>query len=137
VYGTDNGSPGNFHWCSNEKPFEPKEVKWAPGEPNSQFHCVYLKNMGGNKSVLATADCTTKKKFLCDVRKKETGGMAMQQECMEIWGITSSLKFILRLYFSYFSKYHVSGNIDFIQMAGVISANYTHDLKVYLFIMIN
>jgi hypothetical protein len=98
VYGMDDGAPGNFHWCSNEKPFEPKEVKWAPGEPNSQFHCVYLKNMGGNKSVLATADCATKKKFLCDVRKKETGGMAMQQECMEIWGITSSLKFILRLF---------------------------------------
>jgi Lectin C-type domain len=89
VYGTDNGSPGNFHWCSNEKLFEPKEVKWAPGEPNSQFHCVYLKNMGSNKSVLATADCNSEKKFLCDVRKKATGGLAMQQECMETWGVSA------------------------------------------------
>jgi hypothetical protein len=89
VYGTDNGSPGNFHWCSNEKLFESKEVTWAPGEPNSQFHCVYLKNMGSNKSVLATADCNTEKKFLCDVRKKATGGLAMQQECMETWGISA------------------------------------------------
>jgi hypothetical protein len=49
--------------------------------------------MGGNKSVLATADCSTNKKFLCDVRKKNTDGLAMQQECMEIWGITTSEEF--------------------------------------------
>jgi hypothetical protein len=90
VYGTDTGVPGNFHWCSNWREFEPNEIAWAPGEPNSQFHCVYLKNMGVNKSVLATADCDEKKKFLCDVRKKGTGAMAQQQECKEIWGIKDS-----------------------------------------------
>jgi hypothetical protein len=99
VYGTDDGAPGNFHWCSNVKPFEPKEVKWAPGEPNSQFHCVYLKNMGGNKSALATADCNSEKKFLCDVRKKQTGGLAMQQECMEIWGVSISLNIEMLIFY--------------------------------------
>jgi hypothetical protein len=90
VYGTDLGSPGKFFWCSNEREFEPKEIAWAPGEPNNKYHCVYLKNLGVNKTVLATADCETEKKFLCDVRKKGAGGPAMQQECLEIWGITTS-----------------------------------------------
>jgi hypothetical protein len=93
VYGTDNGSPGHFHWCTNEREFEPREVAWAPGEPNSKFHCVYLKNKGVNQSVLATADCDTEKKFLCDVRQNGTGGLAMQKECLEIWGITTSQEF--------------------------------------------
>jgi hypothetical protein len=100
VYGTDNGSVGNFHWCSTEKLFEPREVKWAPGEPNSQFHCVYLKNMGGNESALATADCTTEKKFLCDVRKKATAGLAMQQECLETWGISTGRLKLIQHYLS-------------------------------------
>jgi hypothetical protein len=90
VYGTDNGVPGKFHWCSNEREFEPREIAWDVGEPNNKFHCVYLKNKGVNQSVLATADCETEKKFLCDVRKKATGGLALQQECLEIWGITTS-----------------------------------------------
>jgi len=51
--------------------------------------------MGGNKSVLATADCNAEKKFICDVKKKETGGLAMQQECMEIWGISTSLEYLI------------------------------------------
>jgi len=89
VYGTDSGCPGNFHWCGNVREFDPKEVTWAPGEPNTNFHCVYLKNKGGNASVLATADCSQKKKFICDVREKGTDGMAMQQECLEIWGISA------------------------------------------------
>jgi len=90
VYGTDSGTPGQFHWCSNGREFEPREIAWDIGEPNSKFHCVYLKNKGVNQSVLATADCDTEKKFLCDVRKKGTTGMAIQQECLEIWGITPS-----------------------------------------------
>jgi hypothetical protein len=90
VYGTDNGTPGHFHWCSNGREFEPREIAWDDGEPNSKFHCVYMKNKGVNKTVLATADCDTEKKFLCDVQKKGTTGLAMQQECLDIWGITES-----------------------------------------------
>jgi len=134
VYGTDNGAPGNFHWCSNRKEFEPKEIAWAPGEPNKQFHCVYLKKMGVNNTVLATADCETEKKFLCDVRKKGTDGMAMQQECMEIWGITPSRDFKFfympnskRQYFIYLA------DLISLQTAGATSASYTQNLKVLFF----
>jgi len=71
--------------------FDPEEVTWAAGEPNSAFHCAYLKNKGGNDSALATADCAAEKKFICDVRKKGTAGLAMQQECLEIWGISAGI----------------------------------------------
>jgi hypothetical protein len=31
-------------------------------------------------------------RFLCDVRKKGTDGMAMQQECLETWDVTAGEK---------------------------------------------
>jgi hypothetical protein len=42
-----------------------------------------------NDSNLAVANCSTEMRFLCDVRKKGTDGMAMQQECLETWGVTA------------------------------------------------
>jgi hypothetical protein len=100
LYGTDNGcSPGNMHWCSDYKQFQPKEVTWAPGEPSNKGSCVYLKS--SNSSSLATADCSTEMRFLCDVRKKGTTGMAMQQECMETWNVTPSERLVLLLVFFY------------------------------------
>jgi Lectin C-type domain len=85
LYGTDNGcSPGNMHWCSSFKQFQPKEVTWASGEPN-KGSCVYMKS--SNSSSLATANCSTEMRFLCDVRKKGTEGLAMQQECLETWDV--------------------------------------------------
>jgi hypothetical protein len=89
LYGTDNGcSPSNMHWCSNYKQFQPKEVTWAAGEPSNKGSCVYLKS--SNASSLATEDCNKEMRFLCDVRKKGTDGMAMQKECMETWNVTAS-----------------------------------------------
>jgi hypothetical protein len=89
LYGTDNGcSPGNMHWCSNYQQFQPKEVTWASGEPSKKGRCVYMKS--SNASSLAIEDCSKEMRFLCDVRKKGTDGMAMQQECMETWGVTPS-----------------------------------------------
>jgi Lectin C-type domain len=88
LYGTDNGcSPGNMHWCSNFKQFQPKEVNWAVGEPK-KGNCVYLKSSNSSSS-LATEDCSKEMRFLCDVRKKGTEGMAMQQECLETWDVTA------------------------------------------------
>jgi len=75
--------------------FDPDEVTWAPGEPTSNFHCTYLKNKGSNQSALATADCGEEKRFICDVRKKGTDGLAMQQECLEIWGISAGDIYII------------------------------------------
>jgi hypothetical protein len=57
---------------------------------------VYLKNKGGNQSALATADCVTKKKFICDVRKLGEAGMSMQQECLETWGISMGIDNIIQ-----------------------------------------
>jgi hypothetical protein len=92
VYGTDNGCfAGNMHWCSNFRPFQPKEVAWAPGEPSSNGSCVYMKS--SNASTLATANCSTEMRFLCDVRKKGTEGMALQQECLETWSVTAGWHF--------------------------------------------
>jgi hypothetical protein len=88
LYGTDNGcSPGNMHWCSNFKQLQPKEVTWAAGEPSNKGRCVYLKS--SNSSSLATEDCSKEMRFLCDVRKKGTDGMAMQRECLETWDVTA------------------------------------------------
>jgi hypothetical protein len=102
LYGTDNGcSPGNMHWCSNYKQFQPKEVTWAAGEPSNKGRCVYMKS--SNASSLATEDCSKEMRFLCDVRKKGTDGMAMQQECLETWNVTSgeSECFIFSTSYSY------------------------------------
>jgi len=91
LYGTDNGcSPGNMHWCSNLKPFQPKETTWADGEPNNKGGCVYMNSR--NSSSLAMANCSREMHFLCDVRKKGTDGMAMQQECLETWDVTAGDK---------------------------------------------
>jgi hypothetical protein len=66
LYGTDNGcSTGNMHWCSNFRPFELKEVLWAPGEPSNNGSCAYMKN--SNASTLATANCSTPMRFLLPV----------------------------------------------------------------------
>jgi hypothetical protein len=87
LYGTDNGcSTGNFHWCSNFRPFQSKEVSWGPGEPSSKGNCVYMQQ--ANVSSLAIANCSTEMYFLCDVRKKGTDGLAMQQECLDTWDVT-------------------------------------------------
>jgi hypothetical protein len=89
LYGTDTGcSSGNMHWCSNFRPFQPNDISWASGEPRSsnKGKCVYMKS--SNTSSLATDDCSKEMRFLCDVRKKGTDGMAMQQECLETWDVT-------------------------------------------------
>jgi hypothetical protein len=77
-----------MHWCTDFKPFQPKEVSWAAGEPGSTGGCVYMKS--SNSSSLATANCSKEMRFLCDIRKKGTSGLAMQQECLETWNVTSS-----------------------------------------------
>jgi hypothetical protein len=88
VYGTDYGcSSGDYHWCTDFKQFAPKEVTWGTGQPNKKLNCVYMRSNNG--STLATADCGSEKRFLCDVRKSGKSGMATQQECLETWNVTT------------------------------------------------
>jgi len=55
---------------------------------------------------LATADCDTEKKFICDVGKKGTAGLALQQECLEIWGISAG-----KAFFSICVNYNLNINL--------------------------
>ncbi|CAB3387046.1 Hypothetical predicted protein [Cloeon dipterum] len=85
--GTDLGCPSDFWWCSLNRGFDNSELKWKAGHPKSG--CVYLESRNGSV-LLATADCTEKKKYLCEARKKATVQKGTQGECAEIWNITSS-----------------------------------------------
>jgi hypothetical protein len=131
LYGTDSGcSPGNMHWCSNLKPFQPKEVTWAPGEPSTTGGCVYLKS--SNSSTLATADCSKEMRFLCDVRKKGTYGMAMQQECLETWNVTvreCALTFFLFAFMQ--KKNHSAEELDALTNTSVDIKSLGRHVKVF------
>jgi len=67
--GTDQDCPGKFKWCSNDKDFVPAEINWKKGHPQSG--CTYLELQStSNATVLATADSTQQKLFLCEVNYK-------------------------------------------------------------------
>ncbi|XP_065346446.1 uncharacterized protein LOC135943712 [Cloeon dipterum] len=85
--GTDLNCESNFHWCSNDRGFVSSEIAWKSGHPKAGFDCVYLEARNGSM-LLATDNCDEKKKFLCEVRKKGTSGIAMQRECAETWDIS-------------------------------------------------
>ncbi|CAB3386814.1 Hypothetical predicted protein [Cloeon dipterum] len=85
--GTDLNCESNFHWCSIDRGFVSSEVAWKSGHPKVGFDCVYLEARNGSM-LLATDNCDEKKKFLCEVRKKGTSGIAMQRECAETWDIS-------------------------------------------------
>ncbi|XP_065345774.1 uncharacterized protein LOC135943246 [Cloeon dipterum] len=87
--GTDLRCDSNFRWCSRSQDFVEPELKWKAGHPLKGSNCVYLEVRNGSV-LLASADCAEKKDFLCEVRRKNTFGKAMQTECAEIWDITSN-----------------------------------------------
>ncbi|XP_065345723.1 uncharacterized protein LOC135943196 [Cloeon dipterum] len=84
--GTDLGCPSDFWWCSLNRGFVNSELEWKAGHPKSG--CVYLESRNGSV-LLASADCTEKKKYLCEARKKATVQKGTQGECAEIWNITT------------------------------------------------
>jgi len=84
VAGTDKDCDGKHRWCSIDKNFVSKEVKWKTGHPKLELDCVYLENA---THFLATADCSEEKNFLCEVRNEGTYGKAMQEECATLWDI--------------------------------------------------
>jgi len=69
--GTDQGCPGKFIWCGNNRTFLQSEINWKPGHPTEVGDCVYLNSVVGpmNASHLVTEDCNVKKRFLCEVKK--------------------------------------------------------------------
>jgi hypothetical protein len=89
--GTDKGDvPNAWTWCSSSENFEPKETTWAPGYPNNNGDCVYLKNplsKDGNIS-LYNGDCDEEKFFICDTRLYGEVPGSMQMDCMDEWKVT-------------------------------------------------
>jgi len=83
--GTDKDCEGNYQWCSIGRKFVNKEMKWKSGHPIAELDCVYLES---GTQLLASANCSEQKNFLCEVKKEGTSRKAMQQECAEIWKIT-------------------------------------------------
>ncbi|CAB3388505.1 Hypothetical predicted protein [Cloeon dipterum] len=89
ISGTNVDCPSTFRWCSRNLDFIDSELKWKAGHPVSGLGCVYLEVRNGSV-LLATADCSENKTFLCDIRKNQTSQKAMQAECANIWNITSA-----------------------------------------------
>ncbi|CAB3370367.1 Hypothetical predicted protein [Cloeon dipterum] len=88
--GTDLGCPSNFRWCSLDRDFINPELIWKAGHPIKGLNCVYLEARN-ESSLLATADCAEEKNFLCDVRRSAASAqLGTQNECAEIWNVTSS-----------------------------------------------
>jgi hypothetical protein len=106
-----------MHWCSNFKQFQPKEVTWAAGEPSSSGGCVYMKS--SNSSSLATDNCSTEMRFLCDVRKSGSPGMSMQQECLETWSVTPGESAILIYNFRIFKINYFAAELDLLTNTSV------------------
>jgi Lectin C-type domain len=67
---TDKNSTGRFRWCSSGAMVIKDVVRWKPAHPTTG--CVYLDNTVkmDNVTVLATADCTQEKYFICEASLK-------------------------------------------------------------------
>jgi hypothetical protein len=67
--GTDKNCNGAFRWCSVDKAFIKKEVRWGEKEPNlKRGNCVMTKlHVNESRNTLFTAACNDKKQFVCEV----------------------------------------------------------------------
>lgn len=67
--GSDKNCNGAFRWCSVDKAFNKKEVRWDENEPNlKRGSCVVTKvQVNESQNTLSTADCQEKKQFICEV----------------------------------------------------------------------
>jgi len=106
--GTDFECPNTYFWCSKETEIVPSEISWKPGHPDaSTGDCVHVQIKNGTKDVapLGISDCSEKKNYICEVRKKGTKGRSLSLECMELWdvseGTTIKLKFCILIVWLY------------------------------------
>ncbi|XP_059482855.1 uncharacterized protein LOC132201014 [Neocloeon triangulifer] len=88
--GTDQNCPDKFHWCSAQKNFLKNEIRWKSGHPDPNFDCVManFNSSLANFTELATANCSVPKKFVCEIRQKNTARLALQEECAALWNVT-------------------------------------------------
>ncbi|XP_065348102.1 uncharacterized protein LOC135944810 [Cloeon dipterum] len=79
--GTDNGCPGAFGWCAENKLV--RNALWAPGEPRAGNYCV-VADVRTTNTTLMTADCTQSLRFICETRDTSnatSAGETIKDEC--------------------------------------------------------
>ncbi|XP_065351716.1 uncharacterized protein LOC135947075 isoform X2 [Cloeon dipterum] len=117
--GTDVGCPSTFRWCPLNRNFINPELSWKEGHPKEGLDCVYLEARNGSV-LLATANCTEQKFFFCDLIKVAASSQrAIQNECADIWDITSEQIDNL-LISSFFNSLNITQNLRcFLKCIGV------------------
>ncbi|XP_065340561.1 uncharacterized protein LOC135939885 [Cloeon dipterum] len=109
--GTDLDCKGNYRWCSVDRAFVKSEVRWANIKPivkSERCVTIQMSDMETN-TALQTADCSAIKRFVCEVRQSGTTVQSIQDECIDLIGL---------------SKDEVDG-LD-------ITKNYTYSMKCFL-----
>ncbi|CAB3387487.1 Hypothetical predicted protein [Cloeon dipterum] len=117
--GTDVGCPSSFRWCPLNRNFIDPELRWKEGHPKDGLDCVYLEARNGSV-LLATANCTEQKFFFCDLIKVASSpNRAIQNECADIWEITTEQIDNL-LISSFFDSLNITQNLRcFLKCMGV------------------
>jgi hypothetical protein len=68
--GTDKDCSGKYRWCSMDKDLIPAEINWKKGHPKGGCTSIEMQYTT-NATVMATADCSEEKQFLCEVFVKK------------------------------------------------------------------
>ncbi|XP_065345303.1 uncharacterized protein LOC135942891 [Cloeon dipterum] len=79
--GTENGCPGAFGWCAENKLV--RNAMWARNEPRNGSHCIAA-TVSSTNTTLMTADCRLALRFICETRDTSNStskGEAMKDEC--------------------------------------------------------
>ncbi|CAB3386809.1 Hypothetical predicted protein [Cloeon dipterum] len=79
--GTENGCPGAFGWCAENKLV--RNAMWARNEPRNGSHCLAAA-VSSTNTTLMTADCGLALRFICETRDTSNStskGEAMKDEC--------------------------------------------------------
>jgi Lectin C-type domain len=67
--GSDLNCVGAFRWCSVNRAFIKKEVRWGEKEPNlKRGNCVMARlHVNESQNTFSTANCKDEKQFVCEV----------------------------------------------------------------------
>jgi len=91
--GSDIGCEGKFTWCSNNSlPVTKSELNWAPGTPNLDGDCLFIKTRD-NQTLIANGNCEEEKKFFCEAVSVSVAApdTLVQQECRAAFNLNSWL----------------------------------------------
>ncbi|CAB3368725.1 Hypothetical predicted protein [Cloeon dipterum] len=78
--------------CPNQVCAVENETRWKADHPIANGTCVFanFNSSHANYTDLGTANCTEKKKFVCEMRQKNTGRDALQSECAILWNVSAT-----------------------------------------------